>query len=183
MFLDHRGKSSQHQLEGRSSASPVAQTVKNPPAMKETQVWSWLGKIPWRREWLPTPVFFPEESRVQRSLAGYSQWGHKESDMTEWLTLSTASPGREERGNHSSHRNSWWESREVWKGLTRLKGQTAATAERSWAGRLDRAGRALSASVTDTCVCQHPRFNLWVQKLKSIIVTLMHHWKTIPPHS
>ena len=35
--------------------------------------------------WQPTPVFLPEESREQRSLAGYSPWGHKESDTTEWL--------------------------------------------------------------------------------------------------
>ena len=43
----------------------------------------WGGKIPWRREWLPTPVFLPGESHRQRSLAGYSPWGHTESDTTE----------------------------------------------------------------------------------------------------
>ena len=32
----------------------------------------WLRKIPWRREWQPTPVFLPGESHEQRSLAGYS---------------------------------------------------------------------------------------------------------------
>ena len=32
----------------------------------------WVGKIPWRRKWQPTPVFLPEESHGQRSLAGYS---------------------------------------------------------------------------------------------------------------
>ena len=36
--------------------------------------------------WQPTPVFLPGESHGQRSLAGYSPWGHKESDRTEWLT-------------------------------------------------------------------------------------------------
>ena len=41
---------------------------------------SWVGKIPWRRAQKPTPVFFPGESHGQRSLAGYSPWGHKESD-------------------------------------------------------------------------------------------------------
>ena len=47
------------------------------------------GKIPWRREWLPTPVSVPGESHGQRRLAGYSSsWGHKESDVTEQLTLS-----------------------------------------------------------------------------------------------
>ena len=48
----------------------------------------WVGKISWRREWLPTPVFLPGESYGERSLVGYSPWGHKELDTTEWLTLS-----------------------------------------------------------------------------------------------
>ena len=43
----------------------------------------WVGKIPWRREWQPTPVFLPGESHGQRSLAGYCPWVRKESDMTE----------------------------------------------------------------------------------------------------
>ena len=42
----------------------------------------WLRKIPWRRKWQPTPVFFPREFHGQMSLAGYSPWGRKESDMT-----------------------------------------------------------------------------------------------------
>ena len=42
-----------------------------------------VGKIPWRRAWQPTPVFLPGESNGQRSLEGYSLWGHKKSDMTE----------------------------------------------------------------------------------------------------
>ena len=40
----------------------------------------WVGKIPWRRKWQPTPVFLPGESHRQRSLAGCS---HKEADRTE----------------------------------------------------------------------------------------------------
>ena len=58
--------------------------VKNLPAMKKTQV----GKIPWRREWLPTPVYLHREFHGQRNLMGYSLWGRKELDMTEGLTLS-----------------------------------------------------------------------------------------------
>jgi len=72
-------------------ASLVAQMVKNPPAMQETQVQSWVRKIPWRRKWLPTPVFLHGEFHGQRSLAGYSLWGCKKSDMTEWLTLPSSS--------------------------------------------------------------------------------------------
>ena len=46
----------------------------------------WLRKIPWRKEWQPTPTFLPGEFHRRRSLAGYSPRGCKESDMTEWLT-------------------------------------------------------------------------------------------------
>ena len=52
------------------------------------EVQPWVGKIPWRRKWLPTPVFLPGEFHELRSLAGYSPWGHKESDITEQLTFS-----------------------------------------------------------------------------------------------
>ena len=45
------------------------------------------GKIPWRREWQPTPVLLPGEFHGWRSLAGYGPWAHKESDTTERLTL------------------------------------------------------------------------------------------------
>ena len=37
----------------------------------------WVGKIPWRREWQPTPVSLPGESRGQRGLVGYRPWGLK----------------------------------------------------------------------------------------------------------
>ena len=43
----------------------------------------WVRKIPWRREWLHTPVFLPGKSQGQRSQAGYSPWGCKESDTTD----------------------------------------------------------------------------------------------------
>ena len=43
----------------------------------------WGGKIPRRRKWQPTPVFWLGESYGQRSLAGDTSWGHKKSDMTE----------------------------------------------------------------------------------------------------
>ena len=58
-------------LSVHSTASLVAQTVKNLPAMQEMQVHPWVGKIPWRRAWQPTPVFLPGECHGQRRLAGY----------------------------------------------------------------------------------------------------------------
>ena len=45
-----------------------------------------VGKSPWRREWLRISVFLPGESHGQGSLAGYSSWGHEESDTTERLS-------------------------------------------------------------------------------------------------
>ena len=46
----------------------------------------WVGKIPWRRKWLPTPGFLPGESHEQRSLEGYGPGGCKESGTTERLS-------------------------------------------------------------------------------------------------
>ena len=45
----------------------------------------WVGKSPWRRKWQSTPVLLPRKSHGQRSLAGYSPRGRKESDTTEQL--------------------------------------------------------------------------------------------------
>jgi len=58
----------------------VVLVEKNLPANAGCGFDPWVGKIPWRRAWQPTPVFFPGESHRQRSLAGYSPWGHKELD-------------------------------------------------------------------------------------------------------
>ena len=67
----------------------MAQPVKNLlPTMRETWVQTLHLEDPRRREWQPTPVSLPGESHGQRSLASYSPWGLKESDMTELLTLS-----------------------------------------------------------------------------------------------
>ena len=55
---------------------PSDSAVKDLPARQETQV-PWVRKIPWRRKWQPTPVFLPEKSHGERSLSGYSPWGHK----------------------------------------------------------------------------------------------------------
>ena len=54
---------------------------------------SWIGKIPWRRERLPTPVFWPGESHGQRALADYSPQVYTESDMTEVTEMRMSSNG------------------------------------------------------------------------------------------
>ena len=43
----------------------------------------WVGKMLWRRKWIPTPVSLPGKFHQQRSLGGYIPWGLKESDTTE----------------------------------------------------------------------------------------------------
>ena len=60
--------------------------VKYPPAKQESGFDPWVGEIPWRRKWQPTPVFLPRKSHGQRSLVGYRPWGCKESDITEQLS-------------------------------------------------------------------------------------------------
>ena len=57
--------------------------VKRLPAIRRPEYDPWVQKIPWRKEWLPTPVFLPGEFYGQRSLAGRSPWGLKEWDTTE----------------------------------------------------------------------------------------------------
>ena len=59
----------------------------------------WVGKIPWRRKWQPTPVFLPGESHGQRSLMGYSPWGHKS-----WTCL------RDWAGMHAFITKVWWDA-------------------------------------------------------------------------
>ena len=68
-------------------SSQVGLVVKNQPVsagdIKRCRFNPWVGKIPWRRAWQPTPVFWPGEFHGQRSLACFRPWGHKESNMTE----------------------------------------------------------------------------------------------------
>ena len=64
---------------GTSSKEPACQCRRR----KKPGFDPWVGKMPWRRAWQPTPVFLPGESHGQRSLVGCSPWGHEESDVTE----------------------------------------------------------------------------------------------------
>ena len=60
--------------------------VKNTPANAEDMRCRFapcVEKTPWRRERLPILVFLPEEFHGQRSLTGYTPWGHKESDTSD----------------------------------------------------------------------------------------------------
>ena len=64
---------------GASGKEPTCQCRR----LKRCRFHLWVGKIPWRRAWQPTPVFLSGESRRQRSLVGCSLWGHKKLDTTE----------------------------------------------------------------------------------------------------
>ena len=64
----------------KDRASLVAQVVKNLPAMRETLLWSLSWEDPLEKGMVPIPVFLLGESHAQRSLAGFSPWGHKQLD-------------------------------------------------------------------------------------------------------
>ena len=58
----------------------------------------WVGKIPWRRKWQPTPILVPGKSHGQRRLADYSLWGRKELDTTEHSTAKSYTGHRRQTG-------------------------------------------------------------------------------------
>ena len=64
---------------GTSGKEPICQCSRH----KRLRFDAWGEKIPWSRKWQPTPVFLPEKSHGQRSLAGYSPWDLKKLDVTE----------------------------------------------------------------------------------------------------
>ena len=61
----------------------------------------WVGKIPWRRKWQPTPVFLPGKSHGQRSLAGYSPWGSKELSTAKWRSARARTHARAHTHTHT----------------------------------------------------------------------------------
>ena len=72
----------------------------------------WVGNIPWRKKWQPTPVFLPGESHGRRNLTDDSPCSRKESDTTEQWTLF---PGDEEPAcqwrRHKRHGFDSWSGR------------------------------------------------------------------------
>ena len=74
-------------VKAKSCASLVAQTIKNPPAVQETQIQSLGWEDPPEKGRAIYSSILPGESHGQRGLVGYSPLGLKESDMTECLTL------------------------------------------------------------------------------------------------
>ena len=77
-------KQSGHFLQHLSS---VGSKGKECLQCKRSSIDPWVGKIPWRSDRLPAPVFLPGEFHGQRNLKGYSPWGCKELDRTQQLQL------------------------------------------------------------------------------------------------
>ena len=67
----------------KTLVSPLECKEIQPVHSEEDQPWDFFGKNDAKAE---TPVFLPGESHGQRSLAGYTPWGHNESDRTEYLS-------------------------------------------------------------------------------------------------
>ena len=70
-------------LGGTSSKEPTCQCSRH----KGRGFDPWIGKIPWRGAWQPTPVFLPGESRGQRSQVGYSHKVTKSWTWLKWLSM------------------------------------------------------------------------------------------------
>ena len=86
-FIQHRSSKASILWQSAFLTSLLAQTVKHLSTMWETRVRSLGWEVPWRRKWQSSPVLLPGKSHEQRSLVGYSPWGHKESDTTEQFSL------------------------------------------------------------------------------------------------
>ena len=75
---------------GFPGGSMVKSTLANAGDAKRREFQPWVGKIPWRRKWQPTPVFWLGKSHGERSQVGYSPRGRKELDMTEPMSTHTS---------------------------------------------------------------------------------------------
>ena len=80
--MDRSNSDSEILLKDPVKGFPGDSAVKNPPAMqRRRRLDTCIGKIPWRREWQPPPVFLPGKSHGQRSLEGYSLPGRKSQTL------------------------------------------------------------------------------------------------------
>ena len=61
----------------------------------------WVGKVPWRRKWQPTPIFLSGKCHVQKIPLAYSPWGCKGPDTTQQLNNNSCSLGFESKPRNS----------------------------------------------------------------------------------
>ena len=78
----------------------------------------WVGKIPWKGKWQPTPVFLPGQFHGQKSLAGYSSWGHRDVDTTQRLTF-TFSQGLKSVPSRTECQDPWGLEKHKWSRTSR----------------------------------------------------------------
>ena len=91
-------------LRGSAGKEPACQCRRH----KRCGFHLWVGKIPWRRKWRPTPVFLPGTSRGRRSLEASSPWGRRESDTTELAQKAAKNDKlRNPRFSYSSSSSEW----------------------------------------------------------------------------
>ena len=136
------------QSQSPNSFSQVALVVKNMPACPtraagDSRFNPWVEKILWGRKQQPTPVFLPGKSHGQRSLEGYSPWGRKESDTTEYthtksnynscadhlILPGNSAPAALSREN--SRRGTTWSKEQSGPGKTEQKQQSVRRGHRS----------------------------------------------------
>ena len=84
-------------LDGASDKASACQCRR----LKRREFDPWVGKILWSRKWQPTPVCLSGKPHEQRSLVGYSPWGHEELDMTDRLSTQHTAR-RTDVANHGS---------------------------------------------------------------------------------
>ena len=142
---------------GLPRTSLVAQMVKRLSTMWETWVPSRVRKIRWRRKWQSTSVLLPGESHGQRSLVGYSPWGHKEWDTTEQLHFPLASQYLQRVGSwlskvHQIYICSAWISVQLFNNTVIIK---------NFHGKFFQGN---SPVVESTCHCRRCGFDPWVSK-------------------
>ena len=111
--------------DGASGKEPICQCWNH----KRLRLDLWVGKIPWRRAWPPTPKFLLGESHGQRSLASYSSQGHKGSDTTERFSKPGKDQEKEPEGLLMEPRVENLESPEEWVHLCLGAGTTQKDTE------------------------------------------------------
>ena len=114
----------------------------------------WVGKMPWRRKWQPTPAFLPGKFHGQRSLVDYSPWGRKElGHDSEWACV---------------HVHTHFESLNPWKVALRvfLEQLVHSLWEPGWARRIG--------------LSKHKGSVLWMLLLLTEAGILL-HWLQVPP--
>ena len=89
----------------------------------------WVRVIPWRRKWQPTPVYLPGKSHGQRSLAGYSPWGHKRVRPSNQTAIQLVGGSIEQ--SVFSHKQVF-----AWIFFSSNSSSLAVPCQRGWAGRV-----------------------------------------------